>query len=137
MPLVRISLNRSPSDGFAHGVGDCVHRAMVDTIKIPPGDRFQIITEHEGDIVYDPTFLDIERTSGIVIVQITLAAGRSRKAKKALYSRIAELLSTELDVRREDVFISLLEVAPENFSLGNGEAQFADRLPAHLQAAGG
>jgi 4-oxalocrotonate tautomerase len=136
MPLVRISLNRTSSEGFARRVGDCVHRAMVDTIGIPDGDRFQIITEHDGGIVYDPAFLEIERTPGIVIVQITLAAGRSREVKSALYGRVAELLSTELDVRPEDVFISLLEVSPENFSFGNGEAQFADRLPPHLQPTG-
>jgi 4-oxalocrotonate tautomerase len=136
MPLVRISLNRASSDGVGHRVGDCVHRAMVDTIRIPEGDRFQIITEHDDGLVYDPTFLDIERTPGIVIVQITLAAGRSRDVKSALYRRIAELLSAELDIRPEDVFVSLLEVSPENFSFGNGEAQFADRLPPHLQPAG-
>jgi phenylpyruvate tautomerase PptA (4-oxalocrotonate tautomerase family) len=131
MPLVRISLNQASSDDFARRVGACVHRAMVDTIDIPDGDRFQILAEHD-DIVYDPTFLDIERTPGIIIVQITLAAGRSRDTKAALYARIAELLSSELAVRPEDVFISLVEVAPENFSFGKGEA----RLPRHLQAAG-
>jgi 4-oxalocrotonate tautomerase len=136
MPLVRISLNRASPEGFAHRVGDCVHRAMVDTIKIPEGDRFQIITEHDDGLVYDPAFLDMERTPGIVFVQITLAAGRSRDAKSALYGRVAELLSNELDVRPEDVFVSLLEVSPENFSFGGGKAQFADRLPPHLQPAG-
>jgi phenylpyruvate tautomerase PptA (4-oxalocrotonate tautomerase family) len=136
MPLVRISLNSASSEGFARRAGDCVHRAMVDALGIPDGDRFQIITEHDDGIVYDPAYLDIERTSGIVIVQITLAAGRSVETKKALYRRVAELLSAELDVRPQDVFISLLEVAPENFSFGNGEAQYADRLPPHLQSAG-
>lgn len=136
MPLVRIAVNSASSEGFAHRVGDCVHRAMVDALGIPDGDRFQIITEHDGGIVYDPTFLDIERTSGIIVIQITLAAGRSVEVKKALYKRVAEVLSTELDVRPQDVFISLLEVSPENFSFGNGEAQYADQLPPHLQPAG-
>lgn len=136
MPLVRISLNRPASEDFGHRVGDCVHRAMVDAIGIPEGDRFQIVTEHDRDIVYDPAFLGIERTAGIVIVQITLAAGRSREVKAGLYRRVVELLSADLDVRPQDVFINLLEVAPENFSFGNGEAQFADRLPPHLQPAG-
>lgn len=136
MPLVRISLNRTASEDHRHRVGDCVHRAMMDAIKVPEGDRFQIVTEHDGDIVYDPAFLGIERTAGIVIVQITLAAGRSSEVKTGLYKRIVELLSEELDVRPQDVFISLLEVAPANFSFGNGEAQFADALPPHLQPAG-
>lgn len=133
MPFVRISLHRRDGD-TARRVGDCVHRAMVETIKIPEGDRFQIVTEHDpGEIAYDRSFLGIERTDGIILIQITLAEGRSREAKKALYAGIAARLSGELDVRPEDVFISLLEVPPENFSFGNGEAQFADRLPPHLR----
>ncbi|WP_431047190.1 tautomerase family protein [Streptomyces sp. P1-3] len=133
MPFVRISLHTRGGD-VARRVGDCVHRAMVETIRIPEGDRFQIVTEHDpGEIAYDPSFLGIERTDGIILIQITLAAGRSRETKTALYGVIVTLLSSELEVRPEDVFISLLEVPPENFSFGNGEAQFADRLPPHLR----
>ncbi|MEU9114660.1 tautomerase family protein [Streptomyces sp. NPDC048483] len=136
MPFVRISLYSRTGD-IARRVGDCVHRAMMETIKIPAGDRFQVVTQHDpGEIVYDPSFLGIERTDGIVMIQITLAAGRSREAKTALYGGIVKLLSDELDVRPEDVFITLLEAPPENFSFGNGEAQFADRLPPHLRQAG-
>jgi phenylpyruvate tautomerase PptA (4-oxalocrotonate tautomerase family) len=134
MPLVRISLNKRTA-AFARAVGDAVHQSMVDTIGIPPGDRFQIITQHEaGDLIYDPSFFDIERTDGFIAVQITLAAGRTREVKASLYRRITELLHERLEVRPQDVFISLLDVAPEDFSLGNGKAQFADALPPHLQA---
>jgi 4-oxalocrotonate tautomerase len=134
MPLVRISLNRSTPD-FVRGVADQVHQAMTETIGIPAGDRFQIITQHDaGELIYDPSFYDIDRTDGFIVIQITLAAGRSTEVKKNLYRRIAELLSTHHDVRPQDVFVSLLEVGPDDFSLGNGEAQFADALPPHLQA---
>jgi 4-oxalocrotonate tautomerase len=134
MPLVRISLNkRLPA--FARSVGDAVHQSMVDTIGIPQGDRFQVITQHEaGELIYDPSFYDIERTDGFIAVQITLAAGRTREVKTNLYRRMTELLQERLGVRPQDVFISLLEVGPEDFSLGNGQAQFADALPPHLQA---
>ena len=133
MPFVRISLNKK-TPAFARGVGDAVHDAMIETIVIPVDDRFQVITEHQGgELVYDPSFLGIERTDGFIAVQITLAAGRTREAKTNLYRRITELLQERQDVRPQDVFISLLEVAPEDFSLGEGKAQFADALPAHLQ----
>ena len=39
-------------------------------------------------------------------------------------------------MRPEDVIVNLLEVLPENFSFGNGEAQFADALPPHLRETG-
>jgi 4-oxalocrotonate tautomerase len=136
MPLVRISLNTAPSEDFTARVGDSVHRALVDALGIPEGDRFQVITQHETGLVYDPSFLDVQRTDAIVMIQITLAAGRSADAKRTLYRTIAERLESEPGIRPEDVFVSLLEVPVENFSFGNGEAQFADRLPPHLRAAG-
>lgn len=89
---------------------------MVKAIAIPEGDRFQIITEHEADLIYDPAYLDIQRTDGIVIIEITLASGRTVEQKKALFRNIAELLAAEHSVRKEDVFISLVEIARENWS---------------------
>lgn len=134
MPLVRISLNKSTPE-FTRGVADAIHQSMVDTIGIPLGDRFQIVTQHEpGELIYDPGFYEIDRTDGFIAIQITLAAGRSREVKATLYRRMAELLSERLAVRPQDVFVSLLEVGPEDFSLGNGRAQFAENLPPHLKA---
>jgi phenylpyruvate tautomerase PptA (4-oxalocrotonate tautomerase family) len=136
MPLVRISVNRSEREGFAEQVGEAVHRAMVDALGVPEGDHFQVITEHDEGLVYDPTFLGINRTAGIVVIQITLAFGRSTELKKKLYKTIADQLADSADVRPEDVFVNLVEVLPENFSFGNGEAQFADALPPHLREPG-
>lgn len=134
MPLVRISLGKSAPE-FTRGVADAVHQAMVDTIGIPVGDRFQIITQHEpGELIYDPSFYDIARSDGFMAIQITLAAGRSPEVKVNLYRRMAELLSERLAVRPEDVFVSLLEVGPADFSLGDGRAQFVENLPPHLKA---
>jgi len=126
MPLVRISLLQGKPETYRQAVGDIVHRAMVETINVPPLDRFQLITEHSrADFVYDPQYLNVARTDGLIIIQITLNAGRSTEMKKALYRRIAELLNHELQVRKEDVLINLIEVVKENWSFGNGEAQYA------------
>jgi hypothetical protein len=45
--------------------------------------------------------------------------------KKAFYKQLAERLHEELDIRMEDVFINLIEVKKENWSFGNGIAQYA------------
>jgi phenylpyruvate tautomerase PptA (4-oxalocrotonate tautomerase family) len=125
MPLVRIALRKGKSPEFRRAVSDAIHRAMVETIKIPEHDRFQIITEHdETGLIYDPSYLGISRTGGVLLIQIALSAGRSVEVKKALYARIAQLLQ-EPGVRPEDVFVSLVEVAKENWSFGNGIAQYA------------
>jgi phenylpyruvate tautomerase PptA (4-oxalocrotonate tautomerase family) len=126
MPLVRIALRSSKTAAYRQALGEAVHRAMVETINVPALDRFQIITEHSADeLIYDPTYLNIDRTDDVVFIQITLNAGRSVEQKKALYARITTLLTEHPGIRPEDVLINLLEVPRENWSFGNGKAQYA------------
>jgi len=126
MPLVRISLLAGKSDAQKRKIADAAHRALVETISIPAQDRFQIITEHaRTDLIYDPSYLGINRTDGIVIIQITMSAGRTLEVRKSLFKRMADLLHEEADIRREDVFVNLVETAKENWSFGNGIAQYA------------
>ena len=126
MPLVRISLRIGKSPQYRRAVADSIHRSLVDTIKIPEKDRFQIVTEHAaGDLIYDPSYLDIHRSDDVLLVQITLSTGRSVEVKKALYARMVELLAESPGIRKEDLFVSLVEVAKENWSFGNGVAQYA------------
>lgn len=126
MPFVRIDLKQGKSAEFRKEVGNIVYQAIIDTVNVPTNDRFQVITEHErADVIYDPNHLNIQRTDGLIFVQITLNGGRTVEQKKALYQAIAERLNEKLDVRKEDVFISLVEVTKENWSYGNGMAQYA------------
>ena len=133
MPLVRISLVKGKPEGYRRKVGDAVHRALVETIGVPALDRFQLITEHEpGDIVYDSNYLGIARSSDIVIIQITLSAGRTLEQKRALYRRIASNLGAAVGLRPEDAWVNLVETAKENWSFGNGLASYA---PAEAETA--
>jgi phenylpyruvate tautomerase PptA (4-oxalocrotonate tautomerase family) len=126
MPLVRIDLRHGKSPEYRRQIGDMVYRAMRETINIPEHDRFQVITERPPDgLLYDPSFLGINRTDGIVFIQITLNVGRTLEQKKALYARIAELLANESQIRPEDVLINLVECAKEDWSFGNGIASYA------------
>ena len=126
MPFVRIAVRAGKSESHRRALGEAVHRAMVETIQVPEKDRFQLITEHDpAGLIYDPSYLDIPRSDGIVFIQITISGGRTVEMKKALFARIAGLLAEGAGVRREDVFVSLIEVAKENWSFGKGIAQYA------------
>jgi len=126
MPLVRISVMQGAPAGILQKIGAVVYRTMVVTIQVPPGDNFQVLTEHHRDhLVHDPDYLGIARTDGVVVIQITLNEGRTIDMKKLFYRALAERLHRELGVRMEDVFISLVEVRKENWSFGNGVAQYA------------
>lgn len=125
MPLVRISLRKGKSEQYRRALADGVHQAMVEAIDAPPQDRFQIIAEHTPhDLIYDPTYLGVERGDNIVVVQITLSAGRKPGQKRKLFQRMAEILAKNPGLRPQDLMISLVETVWENWSFGNGEAQY-------------
>ena len=125
MPLVRISLREGKSEQYRKAVADGVHRAMVEGAAVPEQDRFQIITEHPpSGLIYDPTYLGIQRTNDIVMVQITLSTGRKLAQKRQLFKRMAEILAENPGLRPQDLMINLVEVAWENWSFGKGGAQY-------------
>ena len=126
MPLARIDLTVGKSSDYKRTIGNVVYDAMVDVLKAPVNDRFQVIAEHPpGDQIIDPNYLGISRTQDCVFIQLTLNGGRSVEQKKGFYKAVADGLHDKLGIRREDVFINLLEVPKENWSFGNGEAQYA------------
>ncbi len=126
MPLVRIDLLRGKTEHYRRAIGDVVYDAMIATLNVPLDDRFQIIAEHaENDFIVNQTYLGIQRSDDAIIIQVTLNAGRSVEMKRAFYKAVADGLHQRLELRREDVFINLVEVVKENWSFGNGEAQYA------------
>ena len=81
--------------------------------------------EKSGNFFFSESYLDIHRSADVVLVQITLNEGRTIDAKRSLYLAIAKGLRDAVGLRMEDVFISLVEVKKENWSFGNGLAQYA------------
>jgi phenylpyruvate tautomerase PptA (4-oxalocrotonate tautomerase family) len=125
MPLVRIDMLKHPDPAFAQRAGAVVYAAMKSAINVPDHDNFQVLNEHdERHFIYDTQYLGIQRTAGLLIIQITLNEGRGTEQKKQLYQAIMLGLQ-KLGVRGEDVFINLVEVKKENWSFGNGVAQYA------------
>ena len=126
MPLVRVSLRKGKSDDYKKAIGDGVYRAMREAFNIPEEDRFVVISEHsESEFQFSKTYLDIARSDDLVIIQITANNTRTVEQKQALFAGIAGILSVNPGLRQEDVFISLIDVPKENWSFGNGIAQYA------------
>ena len=125
MPLVRIDLRKGKDTTYREEIGLIVHDALI-SVGVPKDDHFQLITEHEPpNLVFDPTYLGIRRSEDLVMIQITWNEGRTVEQKKALYKAIADGLAGKPGLRREDVFVSLVEVRRENWSFRNGIAQYA------------
>ena len=126
MPFVRIDLAKGKPAEHRKAIGEIIYKAMTEIINVPADDKFQVITEHAADELNFPkSYLGIEYSKDLIFIQITLNSGRTLDMKKAFYKRIADDLHGQLNVRREDVLINLVEVAKENWSFGNGIAQYA------------
>ncbi|MFA6964535.1 tautomerase family protein [Bosea sp. (in: a-proteobacteria)] len=126
MPLVHISMRTGKSEAYRQSIFDNVYRAMHETFNVPEDDQFMTITEHDAATFrYGSSYLGIARSDDLVYIQITANNTRTVEQKKALFHRIAELLGKNPGIRPEDVFVSLVEVVKENWSLGNGLAQYA------------
>lgn len=127
MPLVRINLSSSYSTEERQTIGDTVYSAMVDIAKAPAGDKFLIFTRHaDGELIHpDSAFMGMEYTSKIVFIQVFWVAGRSIDVKKAFYRNVTDTLNDKIGVRKEDVWINLLDCAREDWSFGNGDMQYA------------
>lgn len=123
MPLARIDLIKGKPPSHRRTIGDVVYHAMVDVLKAPVDDRFQVIAEHDaGDLIYPSRFMDMERSADIVIIQLTLVGGHTVEQKRAFYKRVADDLHEQLKLRREDVFVTLVGTGRDDWSFGGGVA---------------
>jgi phenylpyruvate tautomerase PptA (4-oxalocrotonate tautomerase family) len=127
MPLVRINHPAGKPAAFRVAISRGVYQAMLDTFNVPADDHFQVLSESGPgtEIVRPPQYLGIVYSDDLTIIQITCNDTRTVEQKKALYAAIADNLVRDPGLRREDIFISLIEVKKENWSFGNGIAQYA------------
>ena len=121
MPLVEITLRKGHTPEYVRSAADAIHEALVAEAGVPPDDRFQIVHQLDPEtIIAHPSYAGVSRTADLVIIRITLNAGRTTEVKKRLYDAVARRLGEAADVRPDDVLICLVEVAKENWSFGNG-----------------
>ena len=125
MPLVRIDLRRGKSAAYKKAICDGVYRAMTETFTVPKDDRFLVLNEHEAEnFIHADSYLGITYSDDLVLIQITANDTRTTVQKQTFFARVAELLAENPGLRKEDVWINLVEVKKENWSFGNGIAQY-------------
>ena len=125
MPLVHIAMRAGKPQAYRQAIFDSLYRAMRDALKVPEDDRFMTITEHDAANFRYGNAYGVARGEDVLYIQITVFNTRTLEQKKAFFHRVAELLADSPGIRPEDVFVNVLEAAKENWSVGNGLAQFA------------
>jgi 4-oxalocrotonate tautomerase len=129
MPLARIDISKNASDELVRIVSEAVYRAMVEIANVPAHDKFQVINRHAADEIIYPQegYLGLNYTPGLIIIQVTWVSGRSTDVKKRFYRQIADGIHEKGGVRKQDVWINLVDTSREDWSFGNGEMQYAPR----------
>ena len=129
MPLARIDVSRNASPELIRAVSEAIYGAMVDIANVPANDKFQVVTRHAADEIVYPKegYLGVDYSPGIILIQVTWVGGRSTEVKKKFYQRIADELHEKQGVRKQDVWISLVDSGREDWSFGNGEMQYAPK----------
>jgi 4-oxalocrotonate tautomerase len=129
MPLARIDISKSASDELIRIVSEAVYRAMVEVANVPAHDKFQVINRHSADEMIYPQegYLGLNYIPGLIIIQVTWVGGRSTDVKKKFYRQIADEIHEKGGVRKQDVWINLVDTAREDWSFGNGEMQYAPK----------
>jgi 4-oxalocrotonate tautomerase len=129
MPLVRIDISKTASRERVRDVGDAVYNAMIAVANVPNYDKFQVVTRHEPDEITYPEegYLGIDYTPDLIIIQVTWVGGRSTEVKKKFYQHIADEIHAKQGVRKQDIWISLVDSGREDWSFGNGEMQYAPK----------
>ena len=122
MPFARIDLNKGKSAAYRTTVADVVYEGIVGVLKAPDGDRFIVINEHEPEnLIYDRTFLDMDRSPDFILIQVTSTVGNTKELKFAFDRQIADELNKKLGVRPDDIMINMVFVAKEDWSFGKGQ----------------
>jgi phenylpyruvate tautomerase PptA (4-oxalocrotonate tautomerase family) len=127
MPLVRIDVvegRRTPAE--LRLLADTIQEVVLDDFAAPPGDRYQVVTEHcPGQLICEDTGLGIERTDDLVVLQV-FQQGRSEEQKRALYAGLARRLEETTGLAPSDLVVSVATNTREDWSFGLGRAQFLE-----------
>lgn len=124
MPLVRIDLQQGRSLEQIREIADAVQDVMLDVFAAPPGDRYQIITEHPvGHVIAEDSGLGIERSDGLVVIQV-FHQGRTTEQKTKAYAELYRVLAERTGLASGDLIVSMVENAKEDWSFAGGRAQF-------------
>ncbi len=118
-----------PKDLFSldqrRAIADSLAHSLQESFGLPPEDKFVVINEHtEGFMFLHPTYKDVERSAGAIVISVHIPASRPMSDKRKLLKEIVQRLDDNVGIRPDDVFVTLIPLPSENFSFGKGFSPF-------------
>lgn len=141
MPFVNISVARGKSPEYLDAVSQAVQTALVSELNIEPGDRFQVIDQHDpGELKFNRDFRGGPRSDDWIVFRITDGLERGQAARRRFYKTLVRLLGEGPGVLPGDVFVMITVTPPENFSFADGvfgaDVTEAEALDAAAEGGG-
>jgi phenylpyruvate tautomerase PptA (4-oxalocrotonate tautomerase family) len=128
MPLVKIHVVEGRYDQARIAkVPGAIQSALINTLRVPPEDFYQLIFElPKNRFLHTPSFVGMHYTDDLIILDVTIIAGRPKETRLALLKDINTRVAEAAGVSPDDIFIIIYEIPGENVSFGQGEAQRAN-----------
>ena len=124
MPLLRFDLTEGRSETEIGKILDVTHEVLLETLKVPERDRYQIVHEHKPSrLILEDTGLGFTRSDRTILLQVT-SRPRKREMKEAFYRLLVERLASSCKISPDDVVVNFITNADEDWSFGAGRAQF-------------
>lgn len=124
MPLMKIDMLKGRKESEIKQILDISYRVMLDAFGAPEGDRYQVVTQHEPSEMHIlDTGLGFTRTEKVLVFSLTTRP-RTREQKETFYRNLVQELSDQIGTRPEDVMINLTVNSDDDWSFGDGKAQF-------------
>jgi phenylpyruvate tautomerase PptA (4-oxalocrotonate tautomerase family) len=130
MPLAKIHVAKGRYDqNRISKVSSAVQAALMNTLRVPPEDFYQLIFELPEDrFLHTPAFVGMHYSDDLIILEISFIQGRPKETRLALLKDINARVAAAASVSPDDMLIVLNEVPGENISFGQGEAQRANAV---------
>jgi phenylpyruvate tautomerase PptA (4-oxalocrotonate tautomerase family) len=128
VPLAKIHVVEGRyDDARIAKVSGAIQDALINTLHVPPEDFYQLIFElPKNRFLHTPSFLGLNYTDDLIILDVTFIQGRPKETRLALLKDINRRVAKAAAVSPDDIMITIYEVPGENISFGQGEAQRAN-----------
>jgi hypothetical protein len=134
MPVAKIHvLTGQYNEARLGKVSSAVQDGLISALGIPPEDIFQVIhVLPRGQFRHTPSFLGLNYSDDLIILEVTFISGRPREKRLALLKALNDGVVAAAGISPDDLLITLYETPGENISFGRGLAQRAhisDKTP--------
>jgi hypothetical protein len=130
MPLAKIHVLEGRYDERRlSNVSKAVQDALINILKIPSDDFFQIIHElPRNRFLHTRSFLGLKYSDDFIVLEVAFISGRAKETRLALLKELNQRIAAGAGISPDDLMIQLSEAPGENFSFGQGLAQRANVL---------